>query len=309
MTRSTLPPAPEVPESTVSELHALYREAARDEPAPSLDRLILDAARAELKADQATQSMRPAAWWKGWLPVTSAIAVALVGLSVTWRVMDEQERHLREEAKAAEGLRERSGMTAGSTAPAQAAAEARPLLSAPVPAAEKSRRAESAVAKDASLAVPEPPAMPARAAPAAMAPAPAAMPAPAAPAAMAAPQAMKKTQSAEMDGLQERRDAGAAADSASGPARQGGKAEAGSLGASGATAAETLARPSANSSAKSLAAPAAQSAADPATPEAWLKHIRELRAAGRSAEAAQSLVRFRARYPDLLLPEDLLNLK
>jgi hypothetical protein len=52
-----------------------------------------------------------------------------------------------------------------------------------------------------------------------------------------------------------------------------------------------------------------QAAVDAATPELWLKHIRELRAAGRSAEAAQSLARFRARYPDFVLPDDLLNPK
>lgn len=309
MTRSTLPPVPEVPEATVSELHSLYREAAQAEPDPSLDRRILDAARAGLKADRATKSSRPAPWWKGWLPLTSAIALALVGLSVTWRVMDEQERHLRDEMKQAEGLRERPGETAGSAAPAQPAAEARPLQSAPAPTAEKSRHAESAAVKDAPLAVPEPPATPAPAAPAALGPAPPAMPAPTAPAAMApvppAP-ATKKIHRGETDELRERRDAGAAADSAFGPARQAGKLEAGTLGAGGATAADVPARPSATSAAKSVVA--AQPAADPATPEAWLKHIRELRAAGRSAEAAQSLARFRARYPDLVLPDDLVNL-
>ncbi len=297
MTRSSLPPVPPVspvPESTVSQLHALYRDAAQAEPSPSLDRRILDAARAELKAGHGTKTRRPAPWWKGWLPVTSAIAVALVGLSVTWRVMDEQERHLREELKQAAGLRERPAETAGNAAPAQAAAETRPLPSAPAPTAEKSRRSESAAVKDSPLAVPEPPAAPAPAAAAAMAPAP-------------PEQAMKKLQRAETDDLRERRDARAAADSASGPARQAGKLEAGSLGAGGATAADMQARPAANSSAKSVAA--AQPAADPATPDAWLKHIRELRAAGRTAEAAQSLARFRARYPDLVLPDDLLNLK
>ena len=44
---------------------------------------------------------------------------------------------------------------------------------------------------------------------------------------------------------------------------------------------------------------------DAATPENWLKHIRELRAAGREAEAARSLAHFRLRYPDHAVPRDL----
>ena len=293
MTGPAIPPGPEAP--AVSELHALYRAAAQAEPSALLDRGILEAARAELKAEQATKSRRSKPWWRGWLPVTSAIAVALIGLSLTWRVMDEQERDLREELKAAQGARGSSAETAGSAGAAQRAAEAPSLRSASPPAEETRRRAESAAAKDSLPGVPEPPAMPVPAAPAAIAPAP-------------PEQAMKKTQRAETDELRERRDAATAAQSASGPARQAGKLEAGSLGASGAAAADILARPAANSAAKSVAVPTTQ-AADPPTADAWLKHIRELRAAGRSAEAAQSLARFRARYPDLVLPDDLLNLK
>ena len=285
MTRSTLPPEPEVPESTVSELHALYHEGSKAEPGLMLDRSILDAARAEVRADRATK--RQTRWWKNWLPVTSVIAVAVIGLSVTWRVMDEQERHLREEMSAAGAANE----TAGRAVPAERPADAKPSLDATAPAAEKSRRVESRAVKDAAVGVPEPAAMSAPATPATMAPAP-------------AEQALKKeSRRAETDELRERRDAGAAANSASGPARQSGKLEAGSLGtaSSGEAAADSVARPSA----KSVAAPAI----DAATPDAWLKYIRELRAAGRSADAAQSLARFRARYPDLVLPDDLLNLK
>lgn len=279
MTRPTLPPGSEVPPSTVSALHALYHEAAGAEPGPMLDRSILDAARAELRVDSASRSRRPQPWWKGWLPATSALAVALVGLSVTWRVMDEQERHLHEETSAARTAAE----TADKAAPAQRPVEARSAINAQAPTAEKSCGAESAAAKDAPIGVAEPAAMPAPAAPATMAPA-------------LADEAVKKTRRAEMDEQRERRDAGAAMESAPGPARAAGKLEARRLGASGASAA-------------TAADSVAQPAADPATPEAWLQHIRELRTAGRSAEAAQSLARFRARYPDFVLPDDLLNLK
>jgi hypothetical protein len=44
---------------------------------------------------------------------------------------------------------------------------------------------------------------------------------------------------------------------------------------------------------------------DAATPQEWLERIRKLRAAGRNAEATQSLERFRKRFPNLALPDDL----
>jgi hypothetical protein len=75
------------------------------------------------------------------------------------------------------------------------------------------------------------------------------------------------------------------------------------------TTAESLAGPSAKPAAKSAVGSVSMPPPDAATPEAWLNRIRELRAAGRGAEAAQSLVRFRARYPDFALPDDLLDLK
>jgi len=58
-----------------------------------------------------------------------------------------------------------------------------------------------------------------------------------------------------------------------------------------------------------LAKGASGMADDGETPEAWLKHIRELQSTGRNAEAAQSLARFRVRYPDHVLPADLVKLK
>ncbi len=294
MTRSALPPGPAVPESTVSELHALYREAAQAEPDAMLDRKILDAARAGLRAAGATKARRRPPWWKNWLPAASALAIALVGLSVTWRVMDQQERDLRQEMKAAEGVRERSAETVGSAAPALRTADAPPRDATPV--AQRGGRAESTTLKDAPPGVPEPAARPA---PAAAVPMTTTAPA-------VADEALKKSLRAEKEDLRERRDASAATGAAPGLARQAGKLEAGSAamgssGANDATAADLLAAPAA----KSATAPAV----DGASPEAWLKQIRELRAAGRGAEAAQSLTRFRARYPDFALPDDLLKLK
>ena len=44
---------------------------------------------------------------------------------------------------------------------------------------------------------------------------------------------------------------------------------------------------------------------DALAPDVWLQGVRDLRAAGRDAEAVQSLARFRQRYPDFPLPADL----
>ncbi|NJD35542.1 MAG: hypothetical protein FIA96_12045 [Betaproteobacteria bacterium] len=293
MSRSALPPETGVPEPGVSELHALYREAARAEPGPTLDKSILDAAQAELRSAGQSKARRQAPWWKGWLPAASALAIALAGLSLTWRVLDQQERDMRQEMKAAEAVRGPTPEAAHSAAPAQGAADASSLPRVPA-AAEKRRPTESPAIKDAPPGVSEVAPIP-----------PPAAPAPTAPA--GADEALKKSRSDEKEAPRERRDASPATGATSSPARQAGKLEAGRLGAAsgGEAAADALAGPSANRAEKSATLPPP----DAATPEAWLQHIRELRAAGRSAEAAQSLARFRERYPDFALPQDLLNPK
>jgi hypothetical protein len=268
-----------VPESIVSELHAVYHEGTQaEEPSAMLDRSIQDAARAELQGRGATKSRRRTPWWKVWVTATSAIAVVVVGLSVTGRVMDEQERSLREEMSAVETTR----MAPGKVAQGQRSTEAIPSNAASAPVATNSHPVESKIAKDSPVAAQE------LAAQAAPAPAVAAATAP-----IAAGETLKKSQRAEMDQLQERREAVSGVTSGSGPARLLGKVEAQRLdtSVSSAPAADSVSQP----------------AVDAATPEAWLKHIRELRAAGRSGEAAQSLARFRVRYPDVVLPDDLRN--
>lgn len=321
MTRPDFLPRTDVPESTVSDLHALYHEAAGAEPSPMLDRSILDAARVELRADAATKSRRHPPWWKGWLTVTSTIAVAVLGLSLTWRVMDEQERHLRDEVRNANSILEGADKAADNAVPAQRPTEASPSINTPAPAAAKSHRVESQAAHDSPAAMQEQAAKPTPAAEprpflapqetarmeaaagGALSRSTPASPAPPAPAVGA----MKSSKHGEVDELRERRDASSAFDTGSGLARPQGKVEAKRLGAgsSGEKKADSENQPSASAAGNF----AARLADDAATPEAWLKHIRELRAAGRSAEAAQSLARFRARYPDLVTPEDLIDLK
>lgn len=296
MSHSKRPSKPDMPDASVSDLQALYREAATDEPGPLLDRIILDAAQAEIRQHRATRSSRQTPWWKTWLPATTAIVAVVVGLSVTWRVMDEQERRLREEVRAGETERQ----TPHTGAAADTLSGIVPAPDRTTPAAPKRSQRESVMVPEsvrgeaASAASPaarnEPQAFPTPAAPATMAPAPMEVD-------------LKKDRRAASDELRQRRDANTAADSASGLARQAGKLEVrrSEAGVASEAAAGAAARPAA----KTLAAPAA----DAATPEAWLQQIRQLRAAGRDAEAAQSLSRFRARYPDFVLPADLIDSK
>jgi hypothetical protein len=276
MTRS------EMPESNRRELQALYREAATDEPGPMLDRSILDAARAELKSAAASKA-RPVPWWKGWLPATTAIAAVVVGVSLTWRVMDEQERQLREEMRAApaagEITRQPAADNAAVAAPASAAKTAPTAGNAPVAPRKEASGATPAVASP--PAGPEPRPFVAPAVPAAAAPMPLEV-------------ETRKASRAEARDEGTRRDA-VVQDAAPAVSRAVGKLEAGRPGASSETDVSTSSPPAA----KAAAAPEAASA------EAWLRRIRELRAAGRDAEAAQSLARFRQRYPDFPLPADM----
>lgn len=275
MSRSELP--------AEGELQALYREAATEAPESALDRRILDAARAEVRGGAQIGRSRP--WWRGWLPVASAIAVAALGISITWRVADQQERELREELNAAADARARPPVSAEIPAAAGSRLDASPTLG--------SRGANLEAARESS---------PSPAQPAARQPTLPAAPAPADGAASGGPGIAPEP-------LREMRDARPPALAAPGAARQAARPEAKGFGVGGDTAAEG----SAPSAAKSVAGTAARSAAealgDAAGPQEWLLRIRELRAAGRVAEAQLSLAQFRARYPDIALPDDLRDMK
>lgn len=269
---------PDMPESQERELQALYREAAGEEPGPALDRRILDAVRADLAA-AAASTARPVPWWKGWLPAATALAAVVVGVSLTWRVMDEQERQLREEMQAApaasEAARQPAADTAAAPAPARAGRSA--PVSAKAPVAPEREVAATA----------QPPA----------APEPRAFSAPAAPApAVAPPQEVeaKKAARPEVREMESRRDA-VVQDAAPALSRSAPKPEAGRLGAGNEAAGVLSSAPAAK----------ALTERDAVAPEVWLQSIRDLRAAGRDAEAVQSLARFRQRYPDFPLPADL----
>lgn len=276
MTRPIKQQAPDVPASVVSELHALYHENSGAEPDLKLDRRILDAARAELQNDSLAKSQRRAPWWKAWLLPVSVAAVAVLGLSVSLRVMDEQERQLRETMEYAE----RAPEAAAKVLPAERPIVTKPSINAPE-SEVASPRLESRAAPGAAVTMeksgaekaPDARALPAQpdalrdeaVAAGAVAQSAESVRIPEPPAAAPAPMATAKALKKRGDGQDQREAALASTPN---------KAE-------------------------------AKIADDAATPEAWLKHVRELQASGRSTEAAQSLTRLRARYPDFVLPDDL----
>lgn len=282
----TTPPRP----STEAELHALYRDAGQAEPPPRIDRLIIDAARAELCATE----VRRRAWWTGWLAPVAVAAVAVVGLSLTLRLVDDEERRLLEErhAPASQPATSPRREAAPASPPLERAAEPTPHRPAPAPLAKPAPATTTGGALPAAPPGPHPSVPSAAAAPhspAAEVPAAASAdtvaPRRAAPA-LTPPEGLRQRQGAEM------RDASEAA-AAVDPRRE--------------TPAPAGKRDAAVGKLEAVPAPLARppSIGDPSTPEAWLDAVRELRAAGRRDEAAASLVRFRARYPDYPLPADL----
>lgn len=284
-----MPTKPDMPEPVATALQALYREAATDEPVLLLDQRILAAARAELDAasmaNATATKQRRIPWWKKWLPVTTALAIATIGLSVTWRVMDEQERHFREEMRMAKTPQKPVAM------PPQPVAENHAAEAMPTPIQPKTSAPSEPLAIRRS-GHGEPQAMPPSerdAQPLPHADAAASFP-------LAAPAAESKTA-----GRDKTADALPATPNMPSLTRQTGKRDAGHLRASGEAPGEPAAGLAAN-------APGS-SAPDPTTPEAWLMRIRELLATGQRAEAVQSLTRFCGRYPGFTLPADLAGLK
>ncbi len=274
-------------------LGTLYREAATAEPPPALDRTILAAAHAELAARQ--QRASPAVpWWRRWLPATTALAALVLGLSLTLRVMDEQERRFREEGAGA------AAPTAPSAAPStvpQAATDAAPAANTAKAKVDAARRS-SPVPAEPAVSVPT---SPVPAAPVAAPSQPAASGALAGSAEPAPADARKKELRMDTAESAARPEAAAHAESAlrdAAPRAVGGLEK----------AAPTQARPE---SALGAARPAAKAVApvEAAGPEAWLARIRELKAAGRLAEAAQSLARLRERHPGVAIPADLADLE
>ena len=89
-----MPPMPPMPPcSTPNDddaRYALFREGSAAEPGLELDARILAAANAELNSSRA-KSRRPSNWWRRWLPVSSAITVSVLGVSIALRMLHEDE--------------------------------------------------------------------------------------------------------------------------------------------------------------------------------------------------------------------------
>jgi len=284
---------------SASELQTLYRQGGGDEPAPDLDRRIIAAAHADLRAG-ARQGARRANWLTRWLPATSAIAVTLLGVSLAWRVAEDDTRELRGEP----AMPERGS----AAAPALAPGHDRPAPAAPAsPATSEQRRSAAEAAgthagqpgaKANAVAAPQP--GPARA------PAAASAPAPLAPASGTLGQQRRDKRHAE-EPLVETTAAPLAQ-------RETAGAPTGAQRDSAAIPTDTrdnTARPT-DTQRDSVAIPTdvqRDSAAKPAEAQAWIEQIRALRAAGRDVEADQSLARFRERYPAFNLPGDLAPIK
>ena len=282
----------ELPESAVSELHALYREGAADEPDLLLDRRILEAARDGLNADQARKATNTTSWWKTWARPTSAIAVMVLGLSLTWNVIDEQERALRDGIISAENSPELAGKTNTADVRSEAAATVQAPLKDQAPKTLAPMTEKKQVSESQAVTTAEPRSLPARQNSAASKAG--AIGSPAQPSVAAdAPAVVRGRQAVAT------------------PAAPGIVAPV-SPSAFAMPKAEAVSELAAKSMTKRMASPAmnkeADAANDLATPEAWLDQIRKLRASGRTAEAGQSLERFRKRYPGVVLPDDLLEL-
>jgi hypothetical protein len=330
-----------------SELQALYRAAALaggDEPDAQLDARILAAARAAAGERQARRQRPPAAWWKRWLVPVSVTAVAVLGVSLTLRVNEEQAafeaaRQMAEAPPASPGeatpplaaeqdlavigaaqradrrAEKSTGKSAGGSTAASASAKTRPETSGASP--------KAAAAKKEQPPEPWPASTPVllRAKPAAV---PSASPPP------AAPRDVPPEIDAAFESKARREMAPSAplAPSAPPPAAFGQAAttplddradQAAKTSAEHRQASERRARSietdqalSAGAAVSGVSSPSlapagqdAATAAIEASPERWLEKIRDLRRSGRLAEARLQLDRFRLRYPDFALPADL----
>jgi len=314
MTRPLTPPTANTTPAdhpVSNELHALYREGSTVEPGPLLDRRILAAAKAELTSD--LRRSRPSrSWWKVLLVPVATVAIGVLGVSLAWRVVDQQERELRAAMSVVETQPTAPEAPVGAvTAPAPSDATAvpppLPTVEAPVtprsPVIEASKPSRSE-AKIAGQPVP--------------AEAPKAFPQQEnqlkAEALASEPErqaARAPSVSPRTDAALKKRGADAIMDEAPEADASGASGLAGSAPAS--VSPMPVARPSYDNrlAEKEGRAKTEVSAHvdDAATPEDWLKHIRQLREAGRDADAAQSLARFRLRYPDHVVPGDLIQTK
>jgi hypothetical protein len=293
-----------------TEVDRLYRAAATAGPSDAIDRRIRQAARAEIALAGAGRTLaRPS--WRRWVPAVSAIAVTVLGFSVTMRVLNEQQRHDKDAAASAERpvasgavparppeLKQETKSAGRPPADEPKATPREPAVArkpAAAPTAPSQAAAAPAARHEGSNAPPaqrdmrrasEASPFPAASAPAVPAPAPTVEPR-TAPVSdeLASAQLTAPAPAAGMQGTRP------SARAASGPT---------------ADSHTVSAKARAGFGAGSLAA---KPDSDDRDPEVWLKEVRDLIAAGKTDEAIKSLNRFRERHPSHVLPEDLARLK
>ena len=101
--KTTRDPAMPAERAEVDRLyHAVVVERADEQPSPQLDQRILAAAHAEVAQTKATKKVGQP-WWRRYFAPASAVIVALFGLTIAWRVMDEQELAQRQQLAAVGG--------------------------------------------------------------------------------------------------------------------------------------------------------------------------------------------------------------
>jgi hypothetical protein len=275
-------------------LDRAYRDTARDEPPAELDERIRAAARRAVgtrpqSLDQQAAGERRRSWTSRWRVPLSVAATVVIAATVTVMVQEE-ERRPRDDA----------------------GRDAAPLRVEPREAEQPAPPAESAPAKLRSAPSAAPAAPPPLPAPKSAAEPPAPPPAP-------APRPFREERATEAQQP-------AAADSAPvAPGESQMRRQAPAPAASPPAAAPPPApapRPSAAPAQRTAPAGAASDAlrrdrtlgdrperasreSAMRSPEAWVEHIRSLRAQGREAEATTELAELRRAYPDFQLPTDL----
>ena len=278
--KTTRPPLHPMPDD--AELQALYREGVDELPSAALDARILKAARAmnaERSADKKRAASRRNSWWKNWLLPVSVTAVAVLGVSLSLRVIDEQTT--LEAARMASEAPPATQRNDSANRNAAALESERPAGSEKKESAAKAiaPRPEEALAVG-SAALADRAGTAAEGRLGALAP-PVAPPA-------AAPSAVPSSPTPA-----------SAVDSRQAFERRRSDQPAGNL------AAPSLKKSAASPDTAEADSTNASTASNESTPEKWLDEIRALRRSGRLAEAATQLDRFRQRYPDYRLPADL----
>jgi hypothetical protein len=281
-------------------LDRAYRETPRDEPPPELDERIRAAARRAVgtrpqSLEQQAADARRRSWTSRWRLPLSVAATVVIAATLTV-MMQEEERRPRDDAgrgvspMKVEPAREaerpapppasapdaaRSAPAAPPAAPAPQSRELesarQPAAARPEPAVQPKREERALEAQQPATAVSAPPVPTEQLEKRQQAPAPAAAPPPAAPPPIPA-------QGPALKAMPQTAPAGAASDALRRDRNLGDRPD--RAGREGALSAVR-------------------------TPEAWVEHIRTLRAQGREAEATAELAELGRAYPDFQLPPDL----